>query len=66
MSGAFHTADVAALHARAVLAIAELRGLRCADVAAAEALSAVKLAIHTLEQWWLPTLEALTAGEASP
>jgi hypothetical protein len=51
----------AALDARARRAITELRGLRCADAAAAEALDAVRLAVHTLEQWWLPELARLQA-----
>jgi hypothetical protein len=42
-----------------LLAVAELQALRCADVAAAEAMAAVKLAVHTLEHWWLPALEPL-------
>lgn len=48
-----------ALHAQVVAAIAELRALRCTDVAATEALDAVKLAVHTLEQWWLPAIVTL-------
>jgi hypothetical protein len=63
VSGSFDTARIAALHARTVLAVAELRGLRCTDVAAAEALTAIKLAIQTLENWWLPALHSLTANE---
>ena len=57
--GTFDSARVAALHAEALLAVVELQGLRCADVAAGDALAAVKLAIHTLEHWWLPALEPL-------
>ena len=57
--GTFDSARVAALHVKTLLAVVELQGLRCADVAAGEALAAVKLAIHTLEHWWLPALEPL-------
>jgi hypothetical protein len=57
--GTFDSARVAALHAKTLLAVAELQALRCADVAAAEAMAAVKLAVHTLEHWWLPALEPL-------
>jgi hypothetical protein len=48
--------NAAALQARAVEAIEELRAFRCADPAADDALDAVRLTIHTLEQWWLPEL----------
>ena len=65
MSGSFDAARVAVLQARAALAVAELRGLRCADVAATEALTAIKLALHTLEHWWLPTLEPLLSADES-
>ena len=50
-----------ALLARTADAITELRQIRCADPAAEDALDAVRLAIHTLEQWWLPELERLVA-----
>ena len=30
--------------------------MRCADPAADDALDAVRLAVHTLEHWWLPEL----------
>jgi hypothetical protein len=65
VSNSFDTARVAVLQARTVLAVAELRGLRCADIAAAEALTVIKLAIHTLEQWWLPTLGTLLSADES-
>jgi hypothetical protein len=45
-----------ALDVRARQAIQELRKIRCADPAADDALDAVRLAIHTLEHWWLPEL----------
>jgi hypothetical protein len=45
-----------ALDVRARQAIQELRKIRCADPAADDALDAVRLTIHTLEQWWLPEL----------
>ena len=50
-----------ALLARTNESIAELRGLRCADPAGQGALDAVRLTIHTLEQWWLPELTRTVA-----
>ena len=46
----------AVLQARTRDAVDELRNIRCSDPAAAGALDAVRLAIHTLEQWWLPEI----------
>ena len=54
----------AALEARTREAINELRGLRCTDPAAADALDAVRLVVHTLETFWLPELRRLTATAA--
>ena len=51
----------AELHARATEAIDELRAMNCSDHAADEALDAVRLTVHTLEQWWLPELARLLA-----
>ena len=50
-----------ALDVRARQAIQELRKIRCDDPAADDALDAVRLTIHTLEQWWLPELSRLTS-----
>jgi hypothetical protein len=55
---------VDALHARTCAAIDELRGLRCPDAAAGDALDAVRLAVHTLEHWWLPELARRRAVKA--
>jgi len=48
-----------ALQVRTREAIEELRAIRCSDPAADSALDAVRLAAHTLEQWWLPELSRL-------
>jgi len=48
-----------ALEARTREAVEELRAIRCSDPAADSALDAVRLAAHTLEQWWLPELSRL-------
>jgi hypothetical protein len=53
-------ARVALLLTRTRAAIAELRELRCADVAAAEALGAARLAALTLETLWIPALAVLS------
>ena len=53
--------NAAALHARTRRAIDELRQIRCADPAAGEALDAVRLAVHTLEHFWLPELARAAA-----
>ena len=45
-----------ALQARTRDAVDELRNIRCSDPAAAGALDTVRVAIHTLEHWWLPEL----------
>jgi len=55
----YDTVRVSLLQSRVGAAVTELRSLRCSDLAASEALSAVKLAIHTLECWWLPALDEL-------
>ena len=52
----------AAIEVRAREAIEELRGIRCPDPAAADAIDAVSLTVLTLEQWWLPELSRLTSG----
>jgi hypothetical protein len=54
--------SAAALKARTREAIQELRELRCPDPAAAGAIDAIRLTVHTLEQWWLPELSRLTSG----
>jgi len=54
--------STAALRARTREAIQELRGIRCADPASADALDAIRLTVHTLEQWWLPELSRLTSS----
>ena len=61
MSGQ-HAARAAALHARVGQAVDELRAMRGGDPAADPALDAVRLAVHTLEQWWLPELARLIAA----
>ena len=48
--------NVGVLQARTRQAIDELSEIRCPDPAAADALDAVRLAVHTLEHWWLPEL----------
>ena len=57
-----HAARAAALHARVGEAVDELRAMGCDDPAADPALDAVRLAVHTLEQWWLPELTRLIAA----
>jgi hypothetical protein len=52
----------AALHARVGEALDELRAMRCSDPAAGEAFDAVRLTVHTLEQWWLPELRRVVAA----
>ena len=64
MSGQ-QSSRVDALHARTCAAIDELRGLRCVDPAAADALDPVRLAVHTLEHWWLPELARRRAVKAA-
>jgi hypothetical protein len=51
--------NAAALQVRTRQAIDELRAIRCSDPAADAALDAVRLTVHTLEQWWLPELSRL-------
>ena len=53
---------VAALNVRVREAIVQLREIRCADPTGADALYAIRLTVHTLEQWWLPELSRLTSG----
>jgi hypothetical protein len=55
-------ADV--IRARTRNAVDELRRLRSSDPAAADALDAIRLTVHTLEQWWLPELSRLAADAA--
>jgi hypothetical protein len=57
-----HATRSVALHNRTREAVDELRGMRCSDPAAAPALDAVRLTVHTLEQWWLPELTRLIAA----
>jgi hypothetical protein len=49
------------LRARTREAIDELGGIRCSDPAAANAMDAVRLTMHTLESWWLPELARVSA-----
>jgi hypothetical protein len=45
------------------VAVSRLRQIECSDPAAAPALRAVRLAIHTLERWWLePTVRSSQGG----
>jgi hypothetical protein len=56
-----------ALQARTREAVDELRNMRCSDPAAAGALDALRLAVHTLELWWLPELaRSLSEIRSSP
>jgi hypothetical protein len=61
VSDGLDPAPIDALRDRTRAAIAELRALRCHDAAAADALAAAKLTVHTLESWWLPALDHLAA-----
>ena len=54
--------STAALKTRTREAIQELREMRCADPAGTDALDAIRLSVHTLEQWWLPELSRLTSS----
>jgi hypothetical protein len=48
---------IAALRARTDEAIAALARLRADDPAAASAMQAVRLTIHTLRSFWLPAID---------
>lgn len=56
---AFDPDLVAELRARALDALEDLADLRSHDRAAASAMRAVRLARHTLEWFWIPTLDDL-------
>jgi hypothetical protein len=51
--------NTAELKLRTRAAVRELRAIRCADPAAADALDAIRLTVHTLELWWLQELARL-------
>lgn len=66
MSACHDPARAALLRERTLEAIADLRRLcgvdGCIDPAAAGAMQALRLAVQTLECWWLPVLDELAAS----
>jgi len=59
----FDPDSVARLRARTVDALDQLADLRSHDPAAASAMRAVRLARHTLEWFWIPTLDEKAGNE---